>query len=99
MIYGLAFTPDSRSLLSGSEDGTLRVWDMGSGQCIRVIQGYDAFLYVVDWSPDGAQLVSGSMDTLVTIWDVNGGVPTSVAPGYTSTCVRRGLEPRWSMVS
>ena len=68
----LAFTPDSRSLLSGSEDGTLRVWDVASGQCVRVMQGYAASLFDIDWSPDGTQLVSGGTDALVTIWDGDG---------------------------
>ena len=52
-VYSLAFTPDSRSLLSGSEDGTLRLWEVERGQCVRVLQGYDACLYDLDWSPDG----------------------------------------------
>ena len=42
VVYGLAFTPDSRSLLSGSEDGTLRLWDVERGEALRVLQGYEA---------------------------------------------------------
>src|SRR2546427_13260271 len=69
-VRGLAFTPDSRSLLSGSEDGTLRVWDVESGQCVHIMQGYAVSLYDVAWSPDGTQLASAGTDRLVTIWDV-----------------------------
>src|SRR5258708_40298125 len=34
-VNGLAFTPDSRHLLSGSEDGTMRLWEVEGGQCVR----------------------------------------------------------------
>ena len=57
---------------TGGEDGTLRVWDVASGQCIRVIQGHISSLSDVDWSPDGTHVVSGSADALVTIYDVAG---------------------------
>jgi WD40 repeat protein len=69
-VNGLAFTPDSRQLLSGSEDGTLRLWEVERGQCVRVIQGYASTLYDLDWSPDGKELASVGSDTEVCLWEV-----------------------------
>jgi len=88
-VYGLAFTPDSRGLLSGSGDGTMRLWEVASGQCLRVMQGYTASLYDLAWSPDGTRLASGGADTLVSIWEVAG------SGGGTLPRVLRGH--RWSM--
>src|SRR5262249_28734166 len=78
-VDGLTFTPDSHTLISGSEDGTLRVWDVASGQCVRVLQGYAPFPYVVDWSPDSTQLISGGTDRLVTIWDTAEPAPRTLS--------------------
>src|SRR5437899_205175 len=74
-VYAIAFMPDSRSLLSGSEDATLRVWDVERGQCIHIMQGYAVSLYDVAWSPDGpsssprqgggSRLASAGSNTLV----------------------------------
>ena len=71
-------TPDSRRLFSGSDDGTLRVWDVSNGQCTRVVQGYAVSLLDVDWSPDGRRLVSAGSNTLVTIWDADAGAAPSL---------------------
>ena len=57
VVNGLAFTPDSRHLLSGSEDGTLQLWEVASGQCVRILQGYTAALFDLDWSPDGTPIL------------------------------------------
>jgi len=38
-ITALAFTPDSKQLVSASEDKTIRVWDLASRQTLRVIRG------------------------------------------------------------
>jgi WD40 repeat protein len=67
IVQSLAFTPESRHLLSGSDDGTLRLWEVERAQCVRVKQGSVASLNDLDWSPDGRQLVSGGTDSLVTI--------------------------------
>ncbi len=72
-VYNLAFTPDSRSLFSGSDDGNLRLWDVESGQCVRVMQGYAVSLYDLDWSPDGSRLASCGDDGAIMLWDLQGG--------------------------
>jgi WD40 repeat protein len=47
-VYELDFTPDSRRLLSGSRDGTLRAWDMQTEQCVRIIRGFAISIYDLD---------------------------------------------------
>ncbi len=74
-VTGLTFVPDSSSLLSGSEDGTLRLWDVVGGQCTRIIKGHVDSLTVVDWSPDGTQVVSGGANSLITIYATSGEPP------------------------
>ena len=82
-MYSLAFTPDSRSLLSSSDDGTLRLWEVAGGHCVRVMHGYAASLFDLDWSPDGTQVVSGGTDTLVTVWDVTEKMLPNVLRGHS----------------
>ncbi|KAB8332317.1 hypothetical protein SD80_019625, partial [Scytonema tolypothrichoides VB-61278] len=77
-VESLAFTSDSRSLLSGGEDRTLRVWDVVSEQCVRTIAGHSVALYDLDWSPEGTHLVSGGADGQVLCWDLRGATPPRV---------------------
>jgi WD40 repeat protein/transcriptional regulator with XRE-family HTH domain len=81
-VTGLAYTPDGASLLSGG-DYSLRLWDVVTGHCTRVNEGYSNFLYAVDWSPDGTHLVSGGMDMLVTVWKLSDDTPSQVLRGHS----------------
>jgi WD40 repeat protein len=60
---------------------------------MRVMQGYAASLFDIDWSPDGTQLVSGGLDTLITVWDVTGGTPTRVLRGHREVVFGVGWSP------
>jgi WD40 repeat protein len=51
------------------------VWDVTSGQCVHIMQGYAVSYKDTAWSPDGTQLVSGSTDGSVTTWDLTGERP------------------------
>ena len=39
-VYSVAITPDGRYAISGSHDKTLRVWDITTGSCVRVMTGH-----------------------------------------------------------
>ncbi|RJS16294.1 hypothetical protein DRW03_30580 [Corallococcus sp. H22C18031201] len=45
-VRGCAVTPDGRRVVSASEDGTLKVWDLRSGQCLYTLHGFNGFLTV-----------------------------------------------------
>ena len=76
------FTSDNRNVLSGSNDGSVRVWDRESGQCLRTIGGYTAALSDLDWSADGTRLASGGADCLVTIWHTASATLLNVLSGH-----------------
>jgi WD40 repeat protein len=80
-VNNLTFTPNSRTLLSGSSDGTLRVWDMERGQCLRILGGHMVSLLDIDWSPDSTQLASCGADSLVKLWDAACGTVLKVLRG------------------
>jgi WD40 repeat protein len=70
-VRAVAFSPDGRQIVSGSEDQTLRVWDVTSSQS-RCFEGHTGFVTSVAFSPDGRNIISGSLDTTLRLWEVAG---------------------------
>jgi WD40 repeat protein/serine/threonine protein kinase len=64
---------DDKFVLSGSADKTLRLWDIESGQCMKVFQGHGAAVTSVCISPDAMYALSGSADGKVKYWDMSKG--------------------------
>jgi WD40 repeat protein len=60
-------------LASASYDGSVRLWDVNSGEELRRFKGHDGWVYTVAFHPDGRHLASGGRDGKVRLWDVDTG--------------------------
>ena len=70
-VYSVAFSPDGKTLASGSGDGAVRLWDVATRQQIGgPLTAHAGPVYSVAFSPDGKTLASGSGDGTVRLWDV-----------------------------
>ena len=69
----VAFSPDGGQLASGSNDKTVKLWDVLSGECLKTFDQHQGGVLSVTFSPDGDQLASGSYDNAVKLWDVVSG--------------------------
>jgi WD40 repeat protein len=76
-IFSVAYSPDARYLASGSNDTTVRIWDVSAGQEIVHLQPqHTGPVFGVAFSPDGKLLASGSWDRTVRVWEKVGNVRT-----------------------
>jgi WD40 repeat protein len=64
-VQDVAFLPDGQHIVSGSSDGTLRVWNIKSGECLRTLEGANLGAYAVAVSPDGSRVGAGCKDGIV----------------------------------
>ena len=69
----MAWSPEGKRLASGSDDGTIKLWDAVKGLETLTLNGHLNKVGSVSWSPDGKRLVSGSGDTSVKVWDAASG--------------------------
>ncbi|KAF8838102.1 WD40 repeat-like protein [Paxillus ammoniavirescens] len=77
----VCFYPDESKLVSGSRDGTLRVWDRKTGT-VEVLKGYTNTVMDVDVSRDGKLVVGGGSDETVRIWNGESGETMHVFEGH-----------------
>jgi WD40 repeat protein len=73
-IRSVAYNSDGSLLASGSQDGTIIIWDTDTNQSVgKPLAGHTDWVTTVAFSPDGHLLASGSRDATIIIWDVETG--------------------------
>ena len=65
----VAFSPDGRLLATASRDGTARLWDPATGDCLHTLTGHTDWVNDVAFSPDGHLLATASRDGTARLWD------------------------------
>lgn len=68
-IRSLAFSPDGKTILSSSNDRTVRVWDVETGRLLHLLTGHRDRVKCVGISPDGQRMLSCSGDGQIRAWE------------------------------
>ncbi len=84
-IYAVAWSPAGRRALSGSADKTVRLWDVETLICVRVLEGHSGRILSVSWSRDGRHALSGATDHRLRLWDVETGSCLRVLEGHSDS--------------
>ncbi|KRY13998.1 Transcription initiation factor TFIID subunit 5 [Trichinella patagoniensis] len=66
----VAFHPNSNYVATGSNDRTVRLWDLLDGKCVRLFTGHQDAIQSLYFSDDGHILASGGLSGQVMLWDV-----------------------------
>ena len=68
-VTSVSFSPDGKSLVSGSWDQSVRIWDAASHQLVATLEGHTGAVTTVAYSPDGKFIISSSRDHSIIVWD------------------------------
>jgi WD40 repeat protein len=85
-VWSVAYSPDGRRLATGSEDGTVRLWDQETGRQVGLLRSPELHVHSLAFSPDGSRLAGVSFPHRVdsrpglTVWSVATGKPSLSLP-------------------
>ena len=92
VVFALDISPDGRTILSGSDDKTLILWDIETGEMLKQLEGHTTWLNDAVFSPDG-QLAASVSDEMAILWDVPTGRMIRQFDGHKENISRVAFSP------
>jgi WD domain, G-beta repeat len=89
----LSFTPDNQTLISGSFDQSIKLWNMADGKMLHDLQDHHKGVFALAVSADGKTLASGSWDETIKLWNISGGELISNLSGHTASVRSLATSP------
>ena len=89
----MAVTPDGQSVLSGSYDKTLKLWNLATGKLLRTFKGHSDSVNAVAVTPNGLRAVSGSSDHTLKLWDLATGELLRTFAGHSHGVLAIAITP------
>lgn len=70
----VSISPDDRRLVSGHDDGIIRLWDLETGEFLQQFaKRHNSWIRNIHFSPDGKMIASSSEDKTICLWDATTG--------------------------
>lgn len=92
-VLSVAFSPDGLQILTGSDDGTVRMWEIASGRELIQVGTYSNPVWSVAFSPDGSYILAGLADKTARMWSVKNGQELLRLEGHTSFVTSVTFDP------
>lgn len=96
-VESVAFSPDSKTVVSGSSDRSIKLMNVATGVVVRTLIGHRSNVESVAFSPDGKTVVSGSADNALKLWDVATGNELRTFLGHSNNVHSVAFSPDGKM--
>ncbi len=93
LIRRIAWSRDGRTLASPSRDGTVRLWDLETGECLHTLEGHGSEVNTVAFDLVGRTLVSGGEDHNIRLWETTSGNSLGVLEGHADAVMSTAFDP------
>ena len=98
-VTSVSFSRNGTTLVSGSRDGTVKLWDVATGENIVTLEGHRSGVTSVAFSSDGTTLASGSYDRAIKLWDIATGENIVTLRGHTNFVTSVAFSPNGQILA
>ncbi|MDZ8050142.1 MAG: protein kinase domain-containing protein [Aulosira sp. ZfuVER01] len=98
-VLTIAFSPDGTILATGSDDNTIKLWEVNTGQVITTLLGHSWSVVAVTFTADGTMLISASRDRTVKLWKVSTAEEIATLSGHADSVSTIAVNPDAQLIA